>query len=614
MSKKEHLVCHGAQCTCKFGDFPDILEVSSQQKHYINDTNGAQKLIATNMEIGQPFTVNTFGQCKLQPTGSSFKPCQPMITGWQGFYDKVQIVANNGYPLLEGSKATCAIAGAPCVEIMFHGQIPAPEPSNFKETPAQQAVAQQMNPVPTAPIMEQNQQFQFSTEASSTAEEKESEYALESTYVHEYFKNVASAIISEFKEDEKTSTVYDLYKEIIEGGITNPSIIVTKTPVSNQLASYDKSNGQISIWENSLISIKNDIDKKLKLAYALTKAYAEYISSKVKTKLRNENEFETHQCNLFSFNISNQEDLIIGKLKSPEFTGNLTLDFSKNKLNQESRWDVASSENMPSEMMLFDDRHFNVYESYANDSVSFLFKFEYDLDAGFSANFHVNDSVLTNNENWQKIIKSTFNYFSKDSDSEIAYTYYVGGDHFDGFGFLGHTSVGYSGSKDKNNTTLYAPLSGNSNYREDRISEDDEIYSGVSEANTIKSYLDSGEIVERYHYNLPDSVMTYFALILEGELNNPGSIKGAWCTHQAYDAYYSSYIEAGYDDEASEFNAKKIINHTTPQELSRKQILNSGSKKYDKFYKKGDKYYQEINTFNIRLIGSWSKSIIEIKF
>lgn len=121
MSQKK-VVCHGALCKCQFGDVPDTLTVLSQQKNYINDNAGSQKLVATDKELGMPFQAKTFGQCKLQPTGSSFKPCMPNITKWDGAFQKTQLKANQGYPLLEDSKATCAIAGSPCVEITFHGQ------------------------------------------------------------------------------------------------------------------------------------------------------------------------------------------------------------------------------------------------------------------------------------------------------------------------------------------------------------------------------------------------------------------------------------------------------------------------------------------------------------
>ena len=130
MSEKK-LVCHGAVCKCSFGDFPDKLVVSSQQKHYINDTKGSQKLMATDKELGTPFQAKTFGQCKMQPTGSSFKPCMPAITTWNGFFEKTQIQSNQGFPLLEDSKGICSFGGAPSVEITFHGQVAVPSAQNI---------------------------------------------------------------------------------------------------------------------------------------------------------------------------------------------------------------------------------------------------------------------------------------------------------------------------------------------------------------------------------------------------------------------------------------------------------------------------------------------------
>jgi len=131
MSQKK-VVCHGAMCKCQFGDVPDTLTVLSQQKNYINDTAGSQKLIATDKELGMPFQAKTFGQCKMQPNGSSFMPCIPNIIKWDGTFEKTQLKANQGYPLLEDSKATCAIAGSPCIEITFHGQTAAPSSQNVK--------------------------------------------------------------------------------------------------------------------------------------------------------------------------------------------------------------------------------------------------------------------------------------------------------------------------------------------------------------------------------------------------------------------------------------------------------------------------------------------------
>jgi hypothetical protein len=147
MSKQGKLVCHGAECECEHGDTPDKLIVETQSKRYINDPEGGEKLMATHKDIGQPFEKKTFGQCKLQPTPSGYKPCQPNITEWTEFYDKVTISENSGNPLLEGSKATCAISGAPCVSITFHGQTAAPVAQNFEQEEQEEDTSSQINPL-----------------------------------------------------------------------------------------------------------------------------------------------------------------------------------------------------------------------------------------------------------------------------------------------------------------------------------------------------------------------------------------------------------------------------------------------------------------------------------
>ena len=138
------IVCQGAICKCKFGFTPDKLKVISTHKEYVNETSGSMKMVATTMDVGQPFEAKTFGQCKLQPTTGGYLPCVPSIVQWQGFYDKVTL-SNQGKILTENSKATCAIAGAPCVEIVFHGQTAAPSTSQAHQ--ASEAVHSQLNPL-----------------------------------------------------------------------------------------------------------------------------------------------------------------------------------------------------------------------------------------------------------------------------------------------------------------------------------------------------------------------------------------------------------------------------------------------------------------------------------
>lgn len=143
MSEK-HIVVHGALCECQQGFVPDMLDVKSHKYEYANDKNGSKKLIATTLELGTPFKNKTFGQCKLQPTGSSYKPCQPMITGWDGAYEDVTL-KNGGNIIVEDSKAICAIAGSGVVKITNHGQISEPSQQNMNN--ADEDTQAQLNPM-----------------------------------------------------------------------------------------------------------------------------------------------------------------------------------------------------------------------------------------------------------------------------------------------------------------------------------------------------------------------------------------------------------------------------------------------------------------------------------
>lgn len=117
MSEK-HLVCQGALCRCNFGTTPDKLKVKTQSRHYINDKDGATKLMATHMDLGKTFEKNTFGSCaKLNNN-----PCQVVVTQWSGYYEKITLGDNNGKALLEDSKATCPIGSTNCITIINHGQ------------------------------------------------------------------------------------------------------------------------------------------------------------------------------------------------------------------------------------------------------------------------------------------------------------------------------------------------------------------------------------------------------------------------------------------------------------------------------------------------------------
>ena len=138
---EKHIVVQGAMFKCQFGQAPDKIKVLSHKKEYANDKNASKKLIVTTKEIGgATLEKNTFGSCA--KTNNS--PCKPMITEWKDFYKEVTL-SNGGNIILEDSKAVCAIAGTPCIEIIDHGQRAEASQQNFKN--ANKDVHKQINPL-----------------------------------------------------------------------------------------------------------------------------------------------------------------------------------------------------------------------------------------------------------------------------------------------------------------------------------------------------------------------------------------------------------------------------------------------------------------------------------
>ncbi|WP_316826788.1 DUF4280 domain-containing protein [Pedobacter miscanthi] len=137
---EKYIVVQGAVCMCNFGTAPDKLKVLTQQKEYVNDKDGANKLIATDKDIGTTFEKNMFGSCSKMNN----KPCTAAVTKWSGFYENT-VLTNGGKLLLEDSKATCPIGGTDCIKIVFHGQVMEPSSSNFVNSPDE--VQSAINPI-----------------------------------------------------------------------------------------------------------------------------------------------------------------------------------------------------------------------------------------------------------------------------------------------------------------------------------------------------------------------------------------------------------------------------------------------------------------------------------
>jgi hypothetical protein len=127
---KKHFIIDTAVCMCKFGTVTGLLKVISHNLMVLNHSNSK---IATTMELGSPFYPPMFGVCKANWPP---RPCVPNIIKWSNPFKKMRL-QGNAYPLMPDSKATCAMCGAECIDIMFHGQLEIPGPLHIQNATAE---------------------------------------------------------------------------------------------------------------------------------------------------------------------------------------------------------------------------------------------------------------------------------------------------------------------------------------------------------------------------------------------------------------------------------------------------------------------------------------------
>jgi hypothetical protein len=139
-NKTGFMICAGAMCQCKFGKSPAKFKVLTQKKHYINDPQGGEKLLATHKELGQPFESPFFGDCSKMNNNA----CKVNVTEWSDFYDKVTI-ETGGHPLIDSSKATCPTGAKDCITITWHGQTASPSGQDVQQ--ANSNTTAQLNPL-----------------------------------------------------------------------------------------------------------------------------------------------------------------------------------------------------------------------------------------------------------------------------------------------------------------------------------------------------------------------------------------------------------------------------------------------------------------------------------
>jgi hypothetical protein len=113
----KHFIIDTALCMCKFGTAPGRLKVNS---HKLMVLNHGDKKIATSLELQNAFYPPGFGTCTCNSPFT--RPCVPSIIQWSNVYKRMRL-PGNAYPLMPDSKAACAICGAECIDITFHGQM-----------------------------------------------------------------------------------------------------------------------------------------------------------------------------------------------------------------------------------------------------------------------------------------------------------------------------------------------------------------------------------------------------------------------------------------------------------------------------------------------------------
>lgn len=219
---------------------------------------------------------------------------------------------------------------------------------------------------------------------------KESEFKLESNYIHDHIKSVASEMIAKFSGDN-TGIVYKLYKEIADGKVVNPTIIVSKSPHSNDIAFYDHQSKKIVVWEHDLKKIEKDNDKKIKLASGLTTSYGKYIDTLLRDSLNPKDNLETYDYDLFKFDALDDAIVTIAKLESPDYNGNLEISFPKEQTKKPLTNHYRQDKNTRGGPNPGDFDHYKnsgITSGPGDPPVNMGLKFSFSLNGGFTASLY----------------------------------------------------------------------------------------------------------------------------------------------------------------------------------------------------------------------------------
>ncbi|MCV9926620.1 Het-C domain-containing protein [Flavobacterium sp. LS1R49] len=174
----------------------------------------------------------------------------------------------------------------------------------------------------------------------------ESKYKLESTYAHEQLSALAKQLdelpfmffmVGVFGEEIEASALSKLYRGLSDKSITPPEIVVTKFPARGRKANYSNHKKKILVWEHFVDLAVKDNDARAELMSALVEEYGHHIDNILRTELATNGIEDTDYIDegakfayaLFNFDIFKETQLCFAKVETPNFTGDLIIDFSE---------------------------------------------------------------------------------------------------------------------------------------------------------------------------------------------------------------------------------------------------------------------------------------------
>lgn len=195
----------------------------------------------------------------------------------------------------------------------------------------------------------------------------ESEYKLESTYGHEQLAGLAKQLdelpfmffmIGVFGEEIEASALSKLYRGLSDTSIKAPEIVVTKVPAKGRKANYSNDKKKILVWEHFIDLAVKDNDARAELMSALVEEYGHHIDNLLRTELATNGKKDTDYIDegakftyaLFNFDIFKETQLCFAKAQTPNFTGDLIIDFSelhtqvKEYVNEDKQYDANPNE------------------------------------------------------------------------------------------------------------------------------------------------------------------------------------------------------------------------------------------------------------------------------